>query len=268
MFVQLDAEHFANNDVSTYLRADVPGSLSPIGRLLGAEWQRRAWGDLHYSVRTGRPAVDHVLGLPLWQYFATVDPHAGLQFDEAMAALSAATDGPVAAAIDLSGARTVVDVGGGQGSFLSKLLERNPHIHQGVLYEQPHVITAALGSLHPRARAEAGDILASVPAGADAYMIKNVLHNWDDESCLRILSNCRRALSPEGRLFAAEIVLDPAASPPFAYLLDLHMLVSLTGRERTADEFRALFTEAGLELTRVTPTPSLFSLLEAVAAPC
>ena len=266
VFVELDPEHFANNGISTHLRADVPGSLRPIGRLLGAGWQQHAWGDLDYSVRTGRPAVDHVLGLPLWQYFATVDPHAGAQFDEAMTALSAATDGPAATAIDLSGARTIVDLGGGRGSFLSTLLERNPHIEQGVLYDQPHVITAVRGSLHPRARAQAGDILNGVPAGADAYTIKNVLHNWDDESCLRILSNCRRALSPEARLFAAEVVLDPAASPPFAYLLDLHMLVSLTGRERTADEFRTLFAAAGLELTRVTPTASLFSVLEAVVA--
>jgi hypothetical protein len=264
VFAALDAEHFANNDLSTYLRADVPDSLAPIGQLLGAQWQQRAWGDLAYSVRTGLPAADHVLGMPLWPYFATVDPNAGAQFDQAMTALSAATDGPVAAAIDLSQASTLVDVGGGRGSFLTTLLEHNPHLDQGTLYDQPHVVAAAQASLHPRARAQAGDILDSVPAGADADTIKNVLRNWDDESCVRILSNCRDALRPDARLFAAEVVLDPAASPPFAYLLDLHMLVSLTGRERTADEFHTLFAAAGLQVIRQTATVSLFSVLEAV----
>ena len=163
----------------------------------------------------------------------------------------------------------MVDVGGGHGALLATILARNPSVERGVLFDQPHVIDEAndtLGAGDRRLQLAGGDFFAAVPADADAYLMKMILHDWDDSQAVKILANCRRAMNPGGRILAAEIVLDPERSDPFAYFLDLQMLTILTGRERSTDEFRELYAAAGLRMTRISRTASLFSVVEGVDA--
>jgi hypothetical protein len=162
----------------------------------------------------------------------------------------------------------VVDIGGGHGGLLTTLLSTHSSIEQGILFDQPHGIDearAALGSAHDgRVRLDGGDFFTAVPAGVDAYVMKWILHDWDDAACVQLLTACQRAMPPHGRALAAELVIDADRSDETAYLLDLQMLVLSTGRERTAAEFRALYDAAGLRLTRIIPTTSRFCLIEGI----
>ncbi len=269
IFAEVETEYFANTDLSTYLRSDVPGSMYAMARMWGGQWQWRSWGELEHSVQTGKPAFDKVHGIPMWRYFVEQDPEAGTYFDQAMTGFSEAVNLPVAQAYDFSGVCTLVDVGGGHGSLLRTILTMHPRIETGILFDQPQVVEEAGRSLETadlagRCQFIAGDFFEAAPEGADAYIMKMILHDWDDERCIQILTNCRKAMRPNGRVLAAEIVLEPDNPDPFPYLLDLQMLVVITGRERTEAEFRALYEAAGLHLTRIIPTASMFSLIEGV----
>lgn len=267
IFAELDGSRFANNEPSHFLRPDVSGSIYGMA-MASLEPSLRTWNELLHSVRTGEPGFDKAHGMPLWRYFAEHDPAIGARFNASVASLSAAVDIPVVQAADLSEAKTVVDVGGGYGGLLTTLLTTYPAIEQGILFDQPHVIDearAVLGAeLDERIQLVGGDFFTAVPAGADVYMIKWVLHHWDDTACHQLLRNCVRAMTPHSRLLAAEIILDPDHSDEFVYFLDLEMLVNLAGKERTAAEFRKLYDAAGLHLTRIIPTASIFSLVEGI----
>lgn len=270
IFAEIEPGCFTNTDLSTYLRSDIPGSMDAMARMWGGQWQWRSWGDLAHSVRTGKPAFDKFHGIPMWRYFVEQDPDAGAYFDQAMTGFSEAVNLPVARAYDFSDARSVVDVGGGHGSLLATILTAHPQIETGILFDQPQVVEEArrileTADLTGRCQFVAGDFFVAVPQGADIYVTKMILHDWSDEECVRILTNCRKAMRPGGRMLAAEIVLEPDNPDPFPYLLDLQMLVVITGRERTVGEFRTLYEAAGLRLTRVIPTASMFSLIEGIA---
>ncbi|MGH3792749.1 MAG: methyltransferase [Pseudonocardiaceae bacterium] len=214
-----------------------------------------AWGELLYSVRTGEPGFDKIHGMPIWRYFTERNPAAGALFNKAMTDATAAVSLTIAQTADLSGVRTVVDVGGGHGGLLTTLLTTYPSIAKGILFDQPHVISEARAALDPalagRMQLESGDFFTAVPAGADVYVMKSILHDWDDTACVRLLANCRRAMAPHGRVLAAEFIVDPGHSDEFTYFLDLQMLVNFTGKERTTAEFHALYDAAGLRLTRI-----------------
>jgi SAM-dependent methyltransferase len=162
----------------------------------------------------------------------------------------------------------VVDVGGGHGRLLSAILARYPSV-EGILFDLPGGIAAAeagLGGPLPRCKLVAGDFFEAVPEGANAYLMKKVLHDWSDDDAVRILANCRRAMAPGGRVLVAETVVPPGNAPDPIKVMDVNMLVVTGGRERTADEFAALFERAGLKAGRVVPTGARVSILEAVAA--
>ena len=268
IFIELDGSRFANSELSHFLRADVSGSMNAMAMLV-ADWMWRSWGGLLHSVQTGEPSFDKVHGMPIWRYLAERDLEAGAIFNKVMTESTAAVSLSIAQAADLSGAHTVVDVGGGHGSLLATLLEVYPSIKQGILFDQQHIIAeaqAALGSaLGRRIRFEGGDFFADVPAGADVYMLKWILHDWDDTACVKVLTTCREAMAAHGRVLAVELVVDPDRSDEFTYFYDLAMLVNSIGRERTAAEYEALYESAGLKLTNIIPTASMFSLIEGIS---
>jgi hypothetical protein len=250
------------------VRAGVPGSVRDYAVLVGEPMVWRSWGGILHSLRTGKPAFDHTFGAPLFEYLAA-HPEEARVFDAAMTGRSAAENAAVLAAYDFSGAGTVVDVGGGQGALLAAILEANPRT-RGVLFDRPHVVAAARPRLEAAGLAPGrfdlveGDFFGAVPAGGDIYVLKRIIHDWDDGRARSILRNCRAALSEAGRLLLVELVVPPGNEPSDAKLLDLLMLVYAGGRERTEAEYRDLLASAGFELARVVPTASNVSLVEAV----
>jgi hypothetical protein len=271
LFEEVAPHTFGLTAAGTLLRDDVPGSVSATVRMLmyPANWQ--AWGDLLHSVRTGAPAFEHVHGLGMFEYLRT-HPEAARNFDAAMTDSTARSERAITAAYDFGGIARVVDVGGGRGRLLATVLGAHPAM-RGVLFDQPQVIVAARAALEAAGVADrcelvGGDFFASVPSG-DAYLLRQILHDWDDARATAILASCRRAMAATGRVLVIESVVGPdyrQALP--ALLLDMTMLVMLGGRQRTEGEYRGLFTAAGLRLARVVPLGDVdqFSIFEGVPA--
>ncbi len=266
VFVELAPGEFAHTPLSRLLRSDAPDSLRDLARMWGEGWMCDAWKELGQTVRSGRPAVDEQFGENLFAYFAHQNPEAGQLFSRSMTSFSSAVDAPVVDAYDFGARRRVVDVGGAHGSLLAAILAAEPG-PEGVLFDRPEVIADAaggpVGAFAGRCDLVSGDFFQAVP-NADTYVLKMILHDWSDEACVAILRNCRQAMMPGGRVLVIEQVIPDGNTPSFGKLLDLAMMVCLGGRERTADEFRRLFEAAGLQLSQVLPTRSLFSILEGV----
>ncbi|MGH7342518.1 MAG: methyltransferase, partial [Candidatus Rokuibacteriota bacterium] len=188
-------------------------------------------------------------------------------FDEAMTSVSTVEAQAVAAAVDFPGISTLADVGGGRGFLLATILAANPSL-EGILFDLPHVVAGAPSllrqhGLESRVRVEGGSFLETAPEGADAVIMKHILHDWNDDDSIRILRNCHRALPKGGRVLVVEAVVPPPGQPGWAKLLDLEMLVlTPRGRERTEREYAALFERGGFRLTRVVPTLSPVSVVE------
>jgi hypothetical protein len=265
VFVELDGRRFANSALSEFLRTDVAGSMSAMAAMAGG-LARGASGELVHGVQTGQPGFERGYGIPMWRYLTEHNPAAGAQFNAAMTQASTAVNSSLAQAADLPGVRSVVDVGGGQGGLLRAWLARHPGIEHAILVDQPHVIDQVRAAWGPtsneRLQLVAGHFFSAVPAGTDAYVTKWISHDWDDAACLRLRSACRRAMTPHSRLLAVELVIDPDRSDELAYALGLQMLVALGGKERTAAQFAALYDAAGLQLTRIIPTASMYCLIE------
>jgi hypothetical protein len=206
---------------------------------------------------------------PVFEYLAQHPDEARL-FSETMIGFHGAEPPAVAAAYDFSGADTIVDVGGATGNLLAHVLARSPAF-RGVLFDRPHVVADARALLaehgvDSRVSIEAGDFFTSVPAGGDVYLLSHIIHDWSEEQCLTILGNCRKAMTPTGRLLIVEMVLPPGDTPHPGKVLDMMMLVVPGGRERTESEYAALLAKAGFRLNRVVPTASPVSVVEAVPA--
>jgi hypothetical protein len=268
IFAEDEAGHFRLTPLADLLRTDAPGSLRAFAIMLGAPEHWRAWEGVLHSVRTGQPAFDHVFGIPLFEYFPT-HPEAARIFDDAMTSRSAQENTAIVAAYAFTAAHTVVDIGGGQGTLLASILEIHPHA-RGVLFDLPHVIASARTRIERAGQAArweyvAGDFFAAVPAGGDCYLLKKVIHDWDDERAQRILTNCRTAMAGTGRLLLIEPLIPPGNEASFNKLLDLLMLVwNAGGRERTEREHQGLLAAAGFRLSRVIPTRAGVSIIEAV----
>ena len=253
------------------LRADAPGSLRATVLLSGSS-SYRTWGELPHSVRTGESAFQRAWGLYPWDFYARHPERAAL-FDAAMAGLSTRETGAIVAAYDFGAFETIVDVGGGTGTLLQAILGANPGL-RGVLFDRPQVVAGLGANLAPfdeRCRVVGGDFFVDVVPGGDAYILKHILHNWDDDRATALLARWRGALGPGARLLVIEGVLpERAAVTPAhqeALLADLWMLATYGGaRERTEAEFRALFAAAGFRLTGVVPTGSNPSIIEGVVA--
>jgi hypothetical protein len=192
-------------------------------------------------------------------------------FGESMTSLSWTENPTIAAAYKFSRVKTLVDVGGGHGSLLATILKANPKL-KGVLFDQPSVIARARKDQHvttkgiaERCTLESGSFFEAVPAGGDAYIMKYILHDWNDEQCVKILENCRAAMNKKGRVLVVDNVIPPGNDPNWGKLLDIQMLI-IGGRERTKKEFAAMFAQAGLKLTRVVPTKCPLSIVEGVRA--
>jgi SAM-dependent methyltransferase len=268
VFAEVSDRTFALTPAAEFLRSDVQGSLRAVATMAGEDWTWRPWGDLYQSVKTGETAFDRTFGVPAFHYLAQ-NPGAAAVFDEAMTGWSMQNSKAVAAAYDFSGIGTLMDVGGGHGYLIATILQANPSL-KGVLYETPEVAEGARSrlaaeGLSDRCEVAAGDFFESVPAGADACILKSVIHDWDDPRATAILQNCRRALGPGGRVLLAEMVIPPGNDPHVGKLLDLEMLIMVGGHERTESQFRDLFASAGFRLSRIVRTASPTCVVEGVA---
>jgi hypothetical protein len=255
---------FALTPLGQVLRRDVPGSQWALAVMSGEE-HYHAFGDLLGSIRTGKPAFDKLYGMPVFDYLGR-HPEQAKVFDAAMVSVHGRETGAMLDAYDFSGIGVLADVGGGNGSLLTAVLKKYPQM-QGLLYDLPGVTERAqtdraAAGLAERCRVIGGNFFESVPAGADAYLLRHIIHDWDDERATRILRNVSRAMGDGGRLLLVESVLLPGNEPSFAKLLDLTMLVIPGGMERTEEEFRRLFAAAGFQLTRIVPTAAEVSVIE------
>ncbi|HZG53289.1 MAG TPA: methyltransferase [Pyrinomonadaceae bacterium] len=249
------------------LRADVEGSMRDLAIFMGADWHWQVWGDAPYSARTGQAAWEHVHGQEVFPYFAE-NAGAARVFDNAMTSLSKMVAKAVVEAYDFSSIGKLADIAGGHGSLLVAIMRANPHL-KGLLFDVPQVVAGAHAYLEAEGLGAAvelapGNFFESIPEGADAYLMKHIIHDWDDPRALSILKNCHRAMPAHGKLLLVEMVVPEGNEPHFAKIQDLEMMLSPGGLERTADEFRALFAAAGFELTRIIPTASPMSVIEAV----
>jgi hypothetical protein len=257
---------FALTPLAGPLRRDVPDSLHAFALMWGDTFWP-ACGSLLHCVRTGQTAFDHLHGMGAFEYMHQ-HPQAAEIFDEAMSNLTRVQAAAVVAAYDFSGVRTLVDVGGGKGTLLAAVLRANPGM-RGVLYERPDVLPAARRALEDegmlaRCELKRGDFFASVPEGGDAYTLKDVVHDWDDERASAILVNCARAMGRQARLLLIERGLPPRNVSGPGKMVDVVMLAMTGGRERTEPEYADLLSRAGLRLARVVPTGSESMVLEAV----
>ena len=270
LFAEPSPRVFAHNAASELLRAGVPGSLRDMVLWWADPLHLRVYAEFEHSLRTGRTCVERVLGLPIFDYLRT-DPEESAVFNAAMVAISGQVVPAVLDAYDFSGIGTLVDVGGGHGSVLAAVLARYPEM-RGVLADLDHVVagagpTLARFGVADRCRAVACDFFASVPGGGDAYILKNIVHDWDDAKSVAILTAIRTALADRpGRVLLIEAVVAPGSTPDLAKFIDLEMLTLPGGRERMEAEYAALFARAGFRLARVVPTRSPMAVIEAVPA--
>lgn len=267
LFDEVSPRRFALTPVGAQLRSGVPGSMYEMALWISSPFHFRVYAELMHSVRTGQPAAEQVAGVPVFEYFRR-EPELSEIFNESMTAFSNVVIPAALEAYDFSGIGTLVDVGGGHGAVLTAILRAYPGM-RGVLFDVDHVVAGArqridAAGLANRCLTETGDFFAAVPAGGDAYIMKHIIHDWDDERASIILRNIRAAMGDRrGRVILLESVLQPGNAPDFGKIIDLEMLAMPGGRERTAEEFGALFAGAGFELTRIVPTTSPLSVIEA-----
>jgi hypothetical protein len=243
---------------------DRHGSQWAVAMMMGDE-HFRAWGDLLYSVQTGKPAFDHVYGKGIFDYL-TEHPDQAKIFDAAMTGFHGPETQAMIDAYDYAGVNTLVDIGGGNGTVLSAVLGRYPAI-KGILYDLPGVIERAKknlaeAGLAARCQTITGSFFESAPPGGDAYQMRHIIHDWTDEQCHAILGHIRKVIPKTGRLLVIEMVIKPRNEPQLAKWLDLNMLALPGGRERTEAEYRDMYARAGFNLERVVPTPTEVSIIE------
>jgi hypothetical protein len=260
-------EGFELTAVGQLLRTDAQPPLRPLARLYGGPFYG-SFGHLLHAVRIGEEAFAHVFGQHHFAYFAERPEFAEL-FDEAMAS-SASMFGGVAEIVDFSLASTVVDVGGGNGELLLRILRAAPQV-RGVLLERPHAREAARstmtrGGCLERCELVAGDFTVAVPRGGDVYILSRVLHDWDDDRCDVILRRCAEAMPEHAALLVVERLLPEDGSPSLAVAWEIHMLCNVGGRERTARHYARLLADAGLELTDQLGLPLDVAVLFAAMA--
>ncbi len=270
LFAETGKRRFRLTPLGKLLRSNSPEALGGYARFTGHQSMWKPWGEFRHSIRTGEPAFDHVFAMPIFEYFAKT-PEAAAVFDAAMTSISTFESKAVAAAYDFSGVNTLVDVAGGHGLLISTLLKANRKMG-GILFDLPHVTAGAQALLQSRGVADrcqivSGDFFASVPEGGDAYIMKHIIHDWDDERATQILRNCHRALRSGGKVLIVDAVIPPGNAAHFGKLLDLEMLVlTPRGRERTRVEFENLLKRSGFRLRRVFSTETHLSLVEGVRA--
>jgi hypothetical protein len=264
VFEEHDGRRFGHTEMSRTLRTDHPTRTRAAVQMLGSDGMYRALGAMGVSARTGGTGWEAAMGEPIFDWMAH-EPAAAAMFNDAMIGIHGGEPPAVATAYPFTG--TVVDVGGGSGNMIVNVLRQHPEA-RGVTYDMPHVVVEAqrrfeAEGLSGRARVEGGSFFDGVPAGGDLYILSHIIHDWDEPRCLQILEHCRKAKAPGGKVLIVEMVVTPPNVPHPGKMLDLVMLTVPGGRERTPEEYRDLLAKAGLRLTRIIPTASPVSVVEA-----
>lgn len=269
-----DERHYSLTPLGATLRSDLRGSMRAWALLVFSDDQGKAWEALPHAVRTGQNAFRHIFGTDIWTRLAA-RPEAARLFDDAMQSLTQGAYGLLAAYYPFERFGWVVDVGGGNGSLLIPVLQRHPAM-RATVFDLPHVADTArsriaAAGLADRCDTVGGDAFVAVPAGADAYVLKGVIHDWEDEDAVAILRNCRAAMTKDAKLLLIERILPETIDPDDAtarakFITDINMFVNPGGRERTEAEFRALLAQAGLRLTGIFPMPGPQVVMEAEPA--
>ena len=265
-FLTEDAEHrFVLRPLGAVLASGTPSHAAAL--TLGGELLTRSLDNLLYSVQTGKTAFERSFGVPVFDWLQANPVQASL-FNDTMRGFHGMEPAAVAAAYDFSTFESIADIGGSTGNMLATILSRYPG-PRGILFDLPHVVREAPAFLQQRGvtdriRIEAGSFFEGVPVGADAYVLSHVIHDWNQEQCLTILGHCRRAMPSRGSLLLVEMVLPEGDAPHPGKLLDMVMLTVPGGEERTPSQYSTLLDQAGFRMTRVVPTASLVSIVEAV----
>jgi hypothetical protein len=257
---------FALTELGATLRTGAPGGARATVLTMAGPGPWRAFSEFQYSLETGKPAADKVMGMNFFDYLAQHPDEAAL-FSESMVGIHGGEPPAVAAAYDFSTCRTIVDVGGATGHMLAHILTRHPQC-RGILFDRPHVVADAPALLRAHGVADRvtiaeGSFFESVPEGGDAYILSHIIHDWTEPQCHTILANCRKAMKKGAKLLIVEFVLPEGPAPHFGKLLDMVMLTIPGGEERTAHEYGALLDAAGFNMTRVVPTAVDVSVVEA-----
>jgi hypothetical protein len=269
VFTEQAGRRFALTPLGEALRSDAPGAAHATILTMGSDWIWRALEQFPYSIETGKTGFEKALGEPIFDWLAKRPEEASL-FSQTMIGVHGMEPAAVAEAYDFRELKTVVDVGGGSGNLLTTILQKQPG-PRGVLFDLPHVVDHARPLIESRGLAdrvsiETGSFFEKVPAGGDAYLLSHIIHDWTEELCLRILGNCRKVMGPASKLLIIEMVLPPGDTFHPGKMLDMTMLLVPGGQERSEQEYKELLAKAGFELTRVVPTQSPVSVVEAVPA--
>ncbi|KAF3889874.1 MULTISPECIES: methyltransferase [Nostocales] len=267
VFAEEQQGYFTLTPLATCLISDRPGSLRSLAMMLGSTEFHQAWGDILYSLQTEKSAFEHLYGMSLFQYY-TQNAETARIFDEAMTAFSTTEIAGVIANYDFSKIHKLVDIGGGQGLLIASILKAYPAM-EGILFDLPSVIASSknfieIEEIKDRCSVVEGNFFELVPSGGDAYILKRIVHDWDDESAVAILNNCHCAMQEKGKLLLVEMVIPPGNEPFFGKFLDLELMTVFGGRERTEKEYRELLEAAGFQLTGIIPTGSYVSVIEGV----
>lgn len=268
IFAETDPGVFAMTPLAEPLQSDHPFSLHPLTLMMGGE-HYASWGRLRNAVQSpDENAFEAVYGMPFFEYLGK-NPGPAAIFDAAMTSIHGRETDAILGVYDFSQFGVIADVGGGNGSKLISVLTKHPEV-RGMLFDLPHVVERAVphfvaAGVDDRVRAIGGDFFAQVPSGADAYMMRHIIHDWDDQKSALILKNCRAAMQPGQKLLLVEYVIPAGNDPFFGKLLDLTMMLIPGGKERTETEYRELLAGCGFQLDRVIPSEQPISVLESVA---
>jgi len=267
LFAEAEDGRFQLTPMAEVLKTDHPGSMRAWATMMGEPWHWSLWGDLLYSVKTGQPAFDHVHGERPFDYFPKHPEAAGI-FSEAMTSLSASEIDSILAAYDFSKWRKIVDIAGGNGNLLCPILHKHKET-SGLLFDLPHVAESAKKRIEKegqvgRIEIVGGSFFQSIPSGGDLYLLKHIIHDFDDKESLAIFRNCRQAMAPGAKLLIIEMIIPPGNEASLGKLVDLEMML-IGGVERTEAEYRKLLSESGFKKTAVIPTTSPVSIIESVA---
>ena len=268
IFEETSPRVFRNTALSNPLRSDVPGSVRALFIFTGCEFVARPFQEIGYSIQTGVASRHMLSGMGSFEYLAQ-NPELAKIFDDAMTSFSNLIGPGVAAAYDFSIWESLTDVAGGNGILLAHILKAHKNL-RGVLADVSHVLERARergflsGEVASRTKMLPCNFFEEIPSGTRAYLMKSIIHDWNDDQALQILRNCRRVIPANGALFIVEMGLSEANQPSMGKIIDLYMLVLTGGKERTTDEYRSLLDRSGFRLNRVVPTPSPFVIFEAL----
>ncbi len=267
IFAEDSRGSFALTPVAELLRSDVPGSFRPFVLSYGESWWWEAWGSLLHSVQTGETAFDHVHGRSLFEYLDQ-NAQAAKVFNANMTSMTTAEAQHIVATYDFSGTRLLVDVGGGHGALTTAILKTHPNI-RAVLFDLPSLVAGARmwldsAGIGDRCEVIGGDFFESIPQDGDTYLLKDVLHNWEDDHAVAILKKCHAFMPHSAKLLVIERIIPPGNTPSPGKLIDISMLVMTGGRERTEPEYRALLQMAAFSVEDILPSDAGINIVVAM----